>query len=77
MSKRVVVYGADWCNPCINSQNLLVINKIKFEFIDVEKNHINTYGAIPVTKVLNDEEELCSIVGELEEEDVDKIKGLL
>lgn len=36
--KTVRVYGAEWCPWCHKAMEFLTANKIKFEYIDVEKD---------------------------------------
>jgi mycoredoxin len=36
MTKRVTLYGADWCGDCRRSKKFLDSNKIEYIYIDVE-----------------------------------------
>ena len=35
---NIKVYGADWCQDCINAKNFLNSNEVKFEYIDITDN---------------------------------------
>ena len=38
MSKKIVMYGADWCPDCRRAKSFLQDNKITYDLIDLDKN---------------------------------------
>ena len=35
---KIVVYGADWCPDCIRSKRFLDEHKLKYEYIEIDKD---------------------------------------
>lgn len=55
---NVIVYGAEWCNPCVEVKKLLENNQINYKFIDIDHNaneKINSLTAIPYIEFTDDE----------------------
>ena len=38
MSKKIVMYGADWCPDCRRAKSFLQDNKITYDLIDLDKD---------------------------------------
>ena len=35
---KLVVYGADWCPDCVRSKRFLDEHKVKYEYIEIDKD---------------------------------------
>lgn len=59
---KIKLYGSSWCHFCVKEKEFLEKNKVKFEYIDVQKdlksaNYIvkeTNQTGIPVTEIIED-----------------------
>ena len=35
---KIVMYGADWCPDCIRSKRFLDEHKVKYEYLEIDKD---------------------------------------
>ena len=71
------VYEASWCGPCQRSHQLLTkLNDIQIKYIDIDSCGRKGITNLPTIEIYKDGSLIDKIVGELEQEDIQKIQKL-